>query len=69
MRSLDKCPSCPVGFMVTYRTRRFKTRPGGRRYLKCDRCGATGLEVVNEIRKRRNVSTISGNVPGRNSPR
>ena len=68
MRSLDKCQSCNVGFMVTYRTRRFKTRPGGRRYLKCDHCGITGLEIVTEIRTRQNVGTISGNVVPRKQP-
>jgi hypothetical protein len=44
MRSLDRCTSCQVGTMKTYRvcTRGFYRT----RYLKCTSCGSLGKEVI-----------------------
>jgi hypothetical protein len=44
MRSLDRCDSCSLGTMKTYRvnTRGFYRT----RYLKCCSCGSLGKEVI-----------------------
>jgi hypothetical protein len=42
MRSLDPCPSCTVGKMLTYRT--LILGSSKLRYLRCSHCGRTGKE-------------------------
>lgn len=57
MRSLDPCPACSSGTMLTYCTRR---RSGGAqvvRFLKCDVCGATAKELA-ESRTRNRVPDL-----------
>lgn len=44
MRSLDACPQCQTGRMITYRT--VSRGLNRRKYLKCNFCGHTGKESV-----------------------
>lgn len=53
MRTGDTCPTCGTGTM-----RRYKTKTVGlnrTRYLKCDRCGATGKHSTAVDAKGRDV--------------
>ena len=61
MRSLDLCPYCKRGRMLTQSTRATK---GDRRirYLKCDHCGKTGTETIPGRPRRRQSGRVSSNL-------
>ena len=61
MRSLDLCPYCKRGRMLTQSTRATK---GDRRirYLKCDHCGRTGTETIPGRPRRRQSGSLSSNL-------
>lgn len=44
MKSGDWCEVCPIGMMRVYCTR--KVASSAIRYLKCDVCGATGIQTL-----------------------
>ena len=60
MHSLDPCPNCTSGTLLTYCTRKMQKAGYSTRYLRCDNpgCGFTGQEIIPAARRR--VRTRSG---------
>lgn len=59
MRSGDPCERCVAGVMLAYKTRRLRSSEFSTRYLKCDRCGTTGQEVVAQAGQRRRPKSVT----------
>ena len=46
MRSLDRCPVCREGYMMTTGTKQLARGNKRVRTLKCDFCGENGREII-----------------------
>ena len=68
MQSLDRCPECGRGVLSIYKTRRVAHTDRAKRYLKCDRCGETALEIIRAgppRRRKKNVKKRCTNMVNR----
>ena len=52
MRSKDPCDRCDTGHMLAYCTRTIAGCEFGKRFLKCNSCGNTGVEIFEQPKRR-----------------